>query len=134
MITKIWTKRTNSRYTVGIHITDENGSFVWRGLQYFGSNIASGSWKSRCGSSNSDTSKFCGNPILLETVCHLYPIHVFKLERLYLETTKTLLEDSDLSHLLKIVYLVRDPRAIHASRWVGHFFYPNLYSILKLTE
>lgn len=54
--------------------------------------------------------------VLLETVCHLYPIHVFKLDRLYLETTKSLLEDSDLSHLLKIVYLVRDPRAIHASR------------------
>jgi len=94
---------------------DENGTFVWRGLQYFGSNVAS--WNSHCGGNSKwKTSKFCSNPMLLETVCHLYPIHVFKLDRLYLETTKSLLEDSDLSHLLKIVYLVRDPRAIHASR------------------
>ena len=117
------------------HITDENGSFVWRGLQYFGSNIASGSWKSHCGSDTFKwkTSKFCGNPVLLETVCHLYPIHVFKLDRLYLETTKSLLEDSDLSHLLKIVYLVRDPRAIHASRW-DIFFITQISIPLKLTE
>ena len=75
-----------------------------------------------CGGLNHwKTSKFCGNPQLLETVCQLYPIHVFKLDRLYLELTKILLEDSSLSRFLKIVYLVRDPRAIHASRYTrGH--------------
>ena len=42
-------------------LTDENGTFVWRGLQYFGSNIAS--WNSHCGGSSEwKTSKFCGNP------------------------------------------------------------------------
>ena len=96
-------------------IKDENGTFVWRGLQYFGTNVES--WTTNCGgNSRWKTSKICSQPALLEGVCQLYPIHVFKLDRLYLEVAKTLLEEPELSRALKIVYLVRDPRAIHASR------------------
>lgn len=93
----------------------DNSSQVWRGVQYFATNVPV--WKDLCGGvSNWKTNTFCSSPKLLEAICHFYPIQVFKIDRLYLDVLRGLLEDPGFSKYLKIVYLVRDPRAIHASR------------------
>lgn len=53
-------------------------------------------------------------PAFLSNFCSLFPIHVAKVVRLPLEVAEPLLEEQSLS--LKVVLLVRDPRAVVESR------------------
>ena len=53
---------------------------------------------------------------LSNQVCQLHPIRISKTVRFRLKTAKKLLNDPNLGQSLKVIYLVRDPRAIINSR------------------
>ena len=57
----------------------------------------------------------CGNGTFLRQACHRFPVQTMKIVRLRLNVTERLLRDQLLDGL-KIVYLVRDPRATINSR------------------
>ena len=88
-------------------VKKKNGSYSWRGLPFFATNVPT--WRHKCG-------RHCSHPQFLEKFCKLFPVHVFKEDRLDLEVVQPLLEDPELASYLKIVYLARDPRAVYSSR------------------
>ena len=57
----------------------------------------------------------CKEPAFLEEACSRFPFVLTKVVRLRLSVTRMILDDPSLKNL-KIVYLVRDPRAILSSR------------------
>lgn len=57
----------------------------------------------------------CYNPEFLSSYCKLFPLQIFKILRLPLRGVEQLLEDEKLN--VKVVYLVRDPRATMHSRY-----------------
>ena len=69
-------------------------------------------WKACSNGPNVDT---CSVPAFLESACSKFPTVAAKIVRLRLNLTRSLLEDSQFRRV-KIVYLVRDPRATLNSR------------------
>lgn len=55
----------------------------------------------------------CYDDHFLSGMCHLHPIHIFKLVRLRLSYAKRLLDEFP---GLRFIYLVRDPRGLYSSR------------------
>lgn len=60
--------------------------------------------------------EFCGNPKYLDGICTALPIQVTKLDRINLKFMVPLLTDEEIGSRTKILYLVRDPRAVYLSR------------------
>ena len=58
----------------------------------------------------------CTSKAFVDTICALFPIRVAKTVRMRLRAVKVLLEDPDLKQNLKVIYLIRDPRAVMRSR------------------
>lgn len=58
--------------------------------------------------------EYCSNPKFLTPFCNLFPLQSMKIVRLRLALAEQLLEDHNLN--VRIVYLVRDPRATIQSR------------------
>lgn len=58
--------------------------------------------------------EYCANPNFLSSFCRLFPLQSMKIIRLSLALAEQLLEDRTLN--VRIVYLVRDPRATMQSR------------------
>jgi hypothetical protein len=58
----------------------------------------------------------CGQPMYLDAICSALPIQVTKLDRTNLEFMSPLLDDPNLKSNTKILYIIRDPRAIMNSR------------------
>lgn len=58
----------------------------------------------------------CGDPKYLDGICTALPIQVTKLDRINLRFMLPLLEDESIGSTTKILYLVRDPRAVINSR------------------
>ena len=82
----------------------------WPNLYVFAENQAT---VHICGGGKWKTSKMCSNPLFLDNLCSIYPIQFSKTVRLPLSWTASILDEIN---ELKILYLVRDPRATLQSR------------------
>jgi len=71
--------------------------------------------QSICGDGQWKSNSMCPDPLFLSTMCSFYPIQLTKTVRLALNFTRHLLDDSRIKDL-RILYLVRDPRAVIQSR------------------
>jgi Sulfotransferase family len=61
-------------------------------------------------------SSLCNDPTLYSSLCHEFPVHLMKTVRLPLTAVRRLIDES-VHNQFKIVYLVRDPHGIMASRF-----------------
>jgi carbohydrate 6-sulfotransferase 6 len=57
----------------------------------------------------------CTDPVFLNALCSIYPVHFMKTVRLAVNLTRPLLLDRTFDDV-KVLYLVRDPRATLNSR------------------
>lgn len=64
--------------------------------------------------SHPDDPRYCTDPKFLSSFCKLFPIQTMKVMRLRLALAEQLLEDPNLN--VRIIFLVRDPRALMQSR------------------
>ena len=62
----------------------------------------------------------CTSKAFIDQICPLFPIRIVKTVRMRLETARKLLQNPDLNNL-KVIFLVRDPRAVMMSRKLVNF-------------
>ena len=67
-------------------------------------------------SRNYDTEDSCTNLDYLSAICKIIPIQIIKLDRMGLKVARNLAKSTRKKQNIKIIYLVRDPRAVINSR------------------
>ena len=86
------------------------GRIGWTGVYNMGVNRDI--FTNFCKFANYKEHSFCKDPEFLTQFCQMYPVQVFKLDRVNLEVMEPFLTDPEIGSLLRILLVVRDPRAV----------------------